>query len=63
MLTLNVPDMSCGHCVQAIMQALTTLDPMAEVQVDLEAKTVKVSTTAADAAVRAAITEAGYTPS
>ncbi len=63
MLTLNVHDMSCGHCVQAIMQALTTLDPMAEVQVDLEAKTVKVSTTAADAAVRAAITEAGYTPS
>jgi copper chaperone len=63
MLTLNVPDMSCGHCVQAIMQALTTLDPMAEVQVDLEAKTVKVRTNAADAAVRAAIAEAGYTPS
>ncbi len=63
MLKLNVPDMACGHCSNAVTQALKTLDPTAEVQIDLETKLVSVSTTAAEAAVRAAIAEAGYTPS
>lgn len=62
MLKLNVPDMSCGHCANAITQALKALDPSAEVQVDLAAKTVSMHTTATEAAVRAAIAEAGYTP-
>ncbi len=63
MLKLNVHDMACGHCSNAVTQALKTLDPTAEVQIDLETKLVSVSTTAAEAAVRAAIAEAGYTPS
>jgi copper chaperone len=63
MLKLNVTDMACGHCSNAVTQALKTLDPTAEVQIDLENKLVSVSTTAAEAAVRAAIAEAGYTPS
>ena len=63
MLKLNVPDMACGHCSNVVTQALKTLAPKAEVQIDLETKLVSVSTTAAEAAVRAAIAEAGYTPS
>jgi len=41
---------------------LQALDAMAEVQVDLENKLVSVSTTAPETAVRAAIVQAGYTP-
>ncbi len=63
MQKIHVPDMSCGHCSNAITQALKALDAAAEVQVDLETKLVSVTTTAQEAAVRAAIAGAGYTPS
>lgn len=63
MQKIHVPDMACGHCSNAITQALKALDAAAEVQVDLESKLVSVTTTAQEAAVRAAIAGAGYTPS
>ncbi len=63
MQKIHVPDMACGHCSNAITQALKALDAAAEVQVDLETKLVSVTTTAQEAAVRAAIAGAGYTPS
>jgi copper chaperone len=62
MQKIHVPDMACGHCSNAITQALQALDAMAEVQVDLENKLVSVSTTAPETAVRAAIVQAGYSP-
>ena len=45
MFTLNVENMTCGHCVRAITQAITDLDPKAEVTVDLETKQVDVEST------------------
>ncbi len=63
MQKIHVPDMACGHCSNAIKQALKALDAAAEVQVDLESKLVSVTTTAQEASVRAAIAGAGYTPS
>lgn len=41
--TLNVPGMSCMHCEKAIKAALGQLNGVANVSVDLRAKTVKVS--------------------
>ena len=35
-MKFHVPDMSCGHCQQAIETALGKLDTAAEVSVDLE---------------------------
>lgn len=61
--TLNVPDMSCGHCVRAIEAAVHALDAQAAVACDLEAKIVRVTTAAPADAVLAAIRAAGYTPS
>jgi copper chaperone len=63
MQKIHVPDMACGHCSHAITEALKALDPTADVQVNLDTKMVTVDTRAAEAAVRAAIAEAGYTPS
>lgn len=57
--TYRVPDVSCQHCVAAITDEVGPLDGVASVQVDIEAKTVTVSG-GDDAAIRAAIDEAGY---
>lgn len=62
-LLYNVPGISCGHCVNAITEEVTALDKISSVEVDLETKTVTVTGDHLDdAAVRAAIVEAGYEP-
>jgi len=63
--TLPVAGMTCGHCVSAVTQELTALDGVQDVQVELVpngTSTVTVTSAAPldDAAVRAAIDEAGY---
>ena len=60
MLRLKVPDMSCGHCVGAIEQAVRRVDPAATVTADLPAGTVAVATVAEAAAIIAALAGAGY---
>jgi copper chaperone len=63
MMTFQVQDMSCGHCVGTITRAVNTVDPSAHVTVDLRQHLVMVDTAAVDAAAIAqAIAEAGYTP-
>ena len=37
MLTFEVKDMTCGHCVGAITKAVEAADPGARVQIDLAA--------------------------
>src|SRR4051812_26938159 len=63
--TLPVVGMTCGHCVQAVTQELTMLDGVQDVAVELtpDGTSVVTVTSAAppdDAAVKAAIGEAGY---
>ena len=43
MIELRVNDMTCGHCVTAVARAVKSVDPEADVQVDLESKRVRVS--------------------
>jgi copper chaperone len=63
MITFQVDDMSCGHCVAAITRAVKEADPDAQVQVDLGSHRVSIEPGAADAqALADAIREAGYTP-
>ena len=59
-VTYNVPDISCGHCVQAITGAVSPLDGVESVDVSIDDKTVTVEGTFDDAAVREAIDDAGY---
>jgi copper chaperone len=58
--TYNVPDISCGHCVEAITGAVTALDGVESVDVSIDDKTVTVAGSFDDAAVRSAIDDAGY---
>jgi copper chaperone len=57
---LVVKGMSCGHCVRAVTNAVTAIDPQAQVQVDLPSGQVDVTTLASMDAVKAAIAEEGY---
>jgi copper chaperone len=56
-----VPGMHCDHCKAAVTAEISALAGVESVAVDLEAKTVTVSGSGLeDAALRAAIGEAGY---
>ena len=60
-ITYSVPDMSCEHCKHAVTSELLEVDGVDSVVVDLETKLVTVRGPALeDAALRAAIDEAGY---
>ena len=59
--TYTVPGMHCGHCEAAVSEELSAVPGVANVEVDLDAKLVTVTGEALDdAALRAAIDEAGY---
>lgn len=60
-ITYAVPDMSCGHCKQAVSAELGEVAGVDSVDVDLDTKLVTVrGRDLDDAALRAAIEEAGY---
>ena len=58
--TYSVPGVSCSHCRVAITEAVSKLEGVAGVEVDLDSKTVTVAGDADDATVVAAIDDAGY---
>ena len=55
----SVPGISCGHCKSAIETEVSGVDGVDSVVVDIDAKLVTV-TGGHDAAIRAAIDDAGY---
>jgi copper chaperone len=60
-ITYSVPDVSCGHCRTAITNEVSQIDGVDTVDVDLDAKTVRISGDGLDEqALIAAIDEAGY---
>jgi len=60
-LSFHVPDMTCGHCVQAITAAVQAAAPGATVRADLGSHTVEVAGAGQAETVAAAIAAAGYT--
>jgi copper chaperone CopZ len=60
-VTYSVPDMSCDHCKHAVTSELLGVAGVTSVDVDLRTKLVTVrGAQLDDAALRAAIDEAGY---
>jgi copper chaperone len=56
-----VPGMSCAHCEAAVSEAVRAVEGVSAVTVDLVTKRVEVTgTELPDAAIRAAIEDAGY---
>ncbi|MES2129788.1 MAG: heavy-metal-associated domain-containing protein [Pseudomonadota bacterium] len=60
MINLNIPTISCGHCVRAITEGVHALDPAAQVDVNIAARTAHISTTATQDAVIAKLAQEGY---
>ena len=60
-VTYSVPAIHCAQCAMSIREEVSEVDGVEGVAVDLDAKLVTVSgRTLDDAALRAAIQEAGY---
>lgn len=60
-VTYRVPGMTCAHCEAAVSEELSGVAGVESVSVDLETKLVQVrGQDLQDAALRAAIDEAGY---
>jgi copper chaperone len=60
---LNVPDVSCDHCVMTVTNAMKALPGVEDVQVHLEDKKVDVrydQTKLDEQQIRAALDQAGY---
>jgi copper chaperone len=60
MIELKVNDMTCGHCVKTITQAVASVDPGAKVEADLGTKRVRIESTHSAAELTKALGEAGY---
>jgi copper chaperone len=59
--TYTVPDMTCNHCKASVSEELNAVAGVESVSVDLQTKLVTVTGSSLDdAALRAAIGEAGY---
>lgn len=60
--TYTVVGMTCGHCVNSVTEEVSQVPGVSEVKVDLASGGLTVSSVADvdDAAVRAAVEEAGY---
>ena len=60
--TLNVPNISCGHCVSAIESELVDMQGVTAVKADAETKTVTVEwdAPASIEGIRATLTEINY---
>ncbi len=58
----TVVGMTCGHCVNAVTEEVSAVPGVGTVEVDLESGGLTVTSDAPvdDAAVRAAVEEAGY---
>ena len=63
MLTFQVNDMTCGHCVATITKAVKAVDANARVTIDLAQHKVEIESAGVGARqLGDAISAAGYTP-
>ena len=62
MIEFQVDDMTCGHCVGAITQAIVAVDASAKVEIDLPTHRVRIHSSDQPQKLGEAIREAGYTP-
>ena len=62
MVDLAIPEMTCADCAVGMRQAVKSVDPAAELLIDLDTHKVQVKTTASADVVKSAIVEAGFTP-
>lgn len=60
MIEMNLPDMTCGHCAGIVLRACKRIDPDAQVDIDVRARTVKIDSTERAQDFAEELAEAGY---
>jgi len=60
MYRFHIPAMKCGGCLNAVIRTIQSVDPTARVEGNLENREIKVLSNKAEAALLAALSEAGY---
>lgn len=60
MWAFTVENMTCGHCVRAITQAIVEVDPNAKVEANVAQKEVRVETTLDENQVIVLLNDEGY---
>jgi copper chaperone len=58
--SFQVQGMTCGHCVRAVTEAVKSVDPQAEVKVDLATGKVDVQSQQDRTALAKAVQDEGY---
>lgn len=61
-LALKIDDMTCGHCVARVTRAVKSVDPDADLQIDLASHTACIDGSGDGGDFARAIRDAGYTP-
>ena len=56
----TVTGMTCGHCEKAVTQAIRSLDPQAQIQIDRSQNRVEVESAQPREKLAGAIAEEGY---
>ena len=62
MIEFRLPDMTCGHCVSRVSQALKQADPACKLDIDLSSQTVQVQSSEERQVLVDALCDAGYAP-
>ena len=62
MYRLHVPKMRCGGCVATITDAIRALDPAAEIEADVAARTVSIRSEKPQEEIVMAMMQVGYPP-
>lgn len=60
MFEFQVSGMTCGGCASRVKRAVQTVDPQAEVNIDLKSKRIRVHANADADAIKTVVSEAGY---
>ncbi|ELC7322199.1 copper chaperone [Stenotrophomonas maltophilia] len=61
-MEFHVEGMTCGGCARSVTKAIEGVDPQASVQADPASRHVQVQTSASEAQIVAALTDAGFPP-
>ena len=61
-MEFHVEGMTCGGCARSVTKAIQQVDPAARIEADPPSRRVTVQTTASEAQIAAALTDAGFPP-
>jgi copper chaperone len=62
MIELNLPTMTCGHCVKTVTETVKRVDAAATLSIDLPSHQVRIDSTQPLQRFAAALSEEGYAP-